>query len=275
MRFVKRLRSARYTTVIDLQGLLRSGIFARLSGARTRIGLAGSREGASRFYTHIIPVAGEMSSVDRYMLAAEALGAPADEPRMFGLPINDDHRLAASRLLGDHGLPEGRAYVALIPGARWDTKRWPAEKWAALVRQIRGDLDLVPVVVGGPDERATIERILALDCGPLVDLVGRTDLKSLWAVLEGAEAVVTNDTGPMHMASAAGRAVVAIFGPTNVRRTGPYGEGHVLLEGRADCAPCYGRECRWAGGADDLICMRRIGVDEALAGVRRLLGARR
>lgn len=274
--FVRRLRATRYTTVIDLQGLLRSGIISRLSGAETRIGLGDNREGAGRFYTHTVPVPpGEMSSVDRYMLAAEALGAPVGAPRRFDLPIADDNRLAATRLLSAHGRPAFQPYVVLVPGARWPTKRWPAEKWAALIRRIRVDLDLVPVVVGGPDERGTIERIVQLDCGPLVDLVGRTDLKTLCAVLQEAQATVTNDTGPMHLASAAGCPVVAIFGPTSVRRTGPYGAGHVLLEGRAECAPCFQRQCRWADSKQEMQCLLNIGVDEAFSGLRRLVEAGR
>lgn len=273
--FVRRLRAARYTTVIDLQGLLRSGIISRLSGAETRIGLGDNREGAGRFYTRIVPVPGEMSSVDRYMLTAEALGAPAAAPRRFDLPIGDDDRHAAARLLADHGRPPFQPYVALVPGARWPTKRWPADRWAALIRRIRVDLDLVPVVVGGLDERAIIERIIQLDCGPLVDLVGRTDLKTLCAVLQEAQATVTNDTGPMHLASAAGCPVVAIFGPTSVRRTGPYGAGHVLFEGRAECAPCFQRQCRWAGSEQEMQCLLKIGVDETFSGLRRLVEAGR
>ncbi len=269
-KFVRRLRKARYTTVIDLQGLLRSGLLAWLSGARTRIGLAGAREGAGRFYSHTVPVPGEISSVDRYMLAAEAVGAEAGQERQFDLSISPQHYQAACDLLTDHGFNSRQQYVVLVPGARWASKRWPVESWASLIACIRRDLDMVPVIIGGPDERQTAEQIRALDCGPVIDLVGQTSLKVLAAVLEGARVVVTNDTGPMHLASAVGRPVVAIFGPTNVHRTGPYGAGHVLLEGRADCAPCYSRECCFAGGAEELVCLRRITVGEVVESLNRL-----
>ena len=92
-------------------------------------------------------------------------------------------------------------------------------------------------------------------------LTERTTLKELVGVIAEARALVTNDSGPMHVAAAVGTPVVAIFGPTNPRRTGPYGAGHRVLSGRAPCSPCYRRQCIHGGG-DAIACMTRISAEE-------------
>ena len=308
--FVLKLRRTRYTAVVDLQGLFRSGFLSWASGAATRIGLSDAREGAGRFYTTVVQTPAEaMSAVERYMLVAAALGAPADGPRRFDLAMAE-----ARRILADAGLKEGRAYVVVVPGARWPTKRWPEERFAELARRIQEQLGLAAVLVGGPEDREIAARIAqkAGETGvphfegrspkvcdveqakehtlapaapglqsvaprpTAVNLAGRTDLKTLAAVLRGAAGVVSGDTGPMHLAAALGRPVVAIFGPTSAERAGPYGGGHVVLGRRVECAGCHERVCRFAGRAEELQCQRAISVDEVFAAVRQVLegGAR-
>ncbi|MGB2975136.1 MAG: glycosyltransferase family 9 protein, partial [Phycisphaerae bacterium] len=103
-----------------------------------------------------------------------------------------------------------------------------------------------------------------------LDLTNQTTLKELVAVIAEGRLMVTDDSGPMHIAAAVGVPVVAVFGPTSARRTGPYGPGHRVLSGRAPCSPCYRRECLYAGpgpkgaGAPGLAqcCLRNIGADE-------------
>lgn len=270
--FVARLRRRRYTAVLDLQGLLRSGFLAYASGAPWRIGLSDAREGADRFYNRTVAVpAGVMSAVDRYMLAAEALGVPPGAERRFDIAIPGAIAVASRNLLADEGLAEGRPYVVIVPAARWATKRWPEERFAAVAQRIDEQLGLVPVVVGAPAEREIASRMRQMRGGRFVDLVGRTDVKTLAAVLRGAECVVTGDTGPMHLAAAVGRPVVAIFGPTDVDKTGPYGPGHVVLMDRADCARCERRSCLWEGQKHELMCLRNISVDDVFEAVRRMI----
>ena len=109
--------------------------------------------------------------------------------------------------------------------------------------------------------------------GRLVDLVGRTDLKTLAAVIDRAECVVTGDTGPMHLAAALGRPLVALFGPTNADLTGPYGTRSLVLADRSDCARCGQRLCTFAGGKQELACLRNISVDDVVEAVQRLLSS--
>ena len=281
--FLSRLRAGRYTATLDLQGLFRSGFLAWASGARVRIGLSDAREKADRFYNRIVPVPPvAMSSVDRYMLMAEALGVPRGAPRRFGIAISQEHRAEARRLLEQpatgHGQEPGaqavakQRYVVLVPGARWVTKRWPEERFAAVAQRLDEGLGLVPVVVGAPSEREISERMRRMRGGRMIDLIGRTSLKTLAAVIEGAECVVTGDTGPMHLAAALGRPLVALFGPTNADLTGPYGSPSILLMDRADCARCGQRSCTWQGGKHELMCLRNISVGDVVDAVRRLLG---
>ncbi|NLX59433.1 MAG: lipopolysaccharide heptosyltransferase II [Phycisphaerae bacterium] len=268
--FVAKLRRPRYTTVIDLQGLFRSGFLAWASGAPCRLGLAGSREGADRFYTQVVPLPPEeLSSVDRYMQAAAYVGAPLDAPRRFGMVVGDHAEAEADRVLNEQGLA-GRRYVVLVPGARWMTKRWPEERFAALANRLHEKLGLAAVLVGAPCDRDISDRMRQLRGRHMIDLIGRTSLKALAAVLRRAECVVTNDTGPMHLASAMGRPIVALFGPTNAQLTGPYGPGHIVLAERTHCAPCYRRECLWEGQRQELACQRCISVDEVFQAVEQL-----
>ena len=304
--FLSKLRRRRYTAALDLQGLFRSGFLAWASGARLRVGLSDAREGADRFYNRMVPVpAGAMSSVDRYLLIAEALGAPHDAPRRFGIQIPEENRAEARRLLAEAERPATgyrlqatattngnnradtrsapttangngqRRYVVLVPGARWVTKRWPEERFAAVAQRLDEALGLAPVVVGAPGEREISERMRRMRGGRMIDLIGRTSLKTLAAVIEGAECVVTGDTGPMHLAAALGRPLVAMFGPTNADLTGPYDGRSIVLMDRADCARCGQRTCTWQGGKHELICLRNISVEDVVEAVRRLLGIER
>src|SRR5262249_18010324 len=148
-QFLSSLRGGRFDLVVDLQGLFRSGLLAALTGARRRVGLAGAREGARWFYTDVIPVpdADNTHAVDRYWRVAEALGA-GDGPKTFQVPIPDDARAWAAGQLS--GLP--RPWLAFGVGARWMTKRWPADHFAELARRAQTRAGGTAVFVGGNDE---------------------------------------------------------------------------------------------------------------------------
>jgi ADP-heptose:LPS heptosyltransferase len=126
----------------------------------------------------------------------------------------------------------------LLPGTNWETKRWPVEKFAGLVAPLRDQFGLISVLAGGPDAGAMAPQIPGT-----VDLTCKTTLKQLTALLERADLVVANDSGPMHIASALGRPLVTPFGPTNPVRTGPYGRMDSVIRIDIVCSPCYSRTC--------------------------------
>jgi heptosyltransferase I len=217
--FSRELRKRRFDLTIDLQGLARSGLIALATGARRRVGLGTAREGAALAYTDIVatPNADAMHAIDRYWLLAEALGV-GDVHKQFLVPIRDEARLWASERLGD--LP--RPILAMGVGARWLTKRWPAEHYATLAKMAIAKRGGSLVFVGAPDESEIAERTMALSGARSINFCGKTDLQQLAAILESADAMLANDTGPLHLAVALGRPCVAPYTCTKVVKHGPY-----------------------------------------------------
>ncbi|MFM8551127.1 MAG: glycosyltransferase family 9 protein, partial [Nitrospiraceae bacterium] len=137
---VPHLRAQGFDVAVDLQGLFRSGAMAWLASAPARIGFANAREGSPCFYTQRVAVpTSDMHAVDRYLLVAQALGAPAlGEPEFRFRPLHDDRSLVAD-LLGRHGLSAGEHWIAMNVSARWATKRWPRESFAAVADRLQGE----------------------------------------------------------------------------------------------------------------------------------------
>ena len=243
---IRPLRAAGYDLIVDLQGLFRSGMTAWLTGSPRRVGFTTAREGSSWFYTERVAVpSSEMHAVDRYLLVASALDATSVSTTelTFGLrPSTDDHRIIAE-LLGRYDLLQVGRWIALSPSARWPTKRWSLESFAKVADLIQAD-GLGPVgIIGGPEDRPLARQILHLMRKPAADLTGSTPVGLLPALLQSAALLVSNDSGPMHVAAAVGTPVVALFGPTSATRTGPYGHRHLVIHHKVPCSPCFSRRC--------------------------------
>lgn len=259
--FLRRCRQEKFDLVVDLQGLLRSGLMTAASGATRRVGLSTAREGATYFYTDIVPVAdfNAVHAVDRYWLVAEALGA-GKGPKRFHVHVPEPERAWATELL--RGKP--RPLVALGAGSRWETKRWPPGHFSELLRRIETRHGGTVVCVGSADEaelsvEATRERKM-----PVINLVGRTTLPQLAAVLEQADVMLANDTGPLHLATALGRPVVAPYTCTKVLLNGPYGGEAGAVESTVPCQGSYIKRCA------SLACMGELTPDRlwpALQGI--------
>jgi len=267
-----RLRAERFDIAVDLQGLFRSGALAWLCGAPVRIGFDNAREGSPWFYTRRVPVPTmDMHAVDRYLLVAESLGASAKGVPQFRFRIPEPDNQAVRNLLHQKGLSEDRSWVAMNVSARWSTKRWFLRSFAEVMDRLHEE-GLGPVaVIGSPEDRMDAEQLRAIVRSPFVDLTGAVPLGHLPALLSTASLLVTNDSGPMHIAAACGVPVVAIFGPTSDVRTGPYGSGHHVLTASIPCRPCFSRVCRHE---PQLECLQLITPDKVVGAVRRLLAAR-
>ena len=254
---VQRLRQNRYNLVIDLQGLLRSGLLTALTGARRRIGFAPTfaREGAHFAYNEIVPV-GRPHAVDRNLLVARYLGCDMTAPIEFPLGSTDACRRSVTALLAGVTAP-----IAVNPATRWPTKFWGDDKFAALIRQLPAARI---ILTGAAAESARIAAI-APACR---NLAGQTDLAQLTEVYRRCAVVITNDSGPMHLAAAVGTPVVAIFGPTDPAITGPYGKQHRVLRAGIACSPCLNPKCRHTPRME---CMTLVTVEQVLAAVRPLL----
>lgn len=270
---VPKLRAAGFDLVVDLQGLFRSGAIARLTGCPTRIGFANAREGSPLFYTHRVPVpTPDIHAVDRYLLVAAALGAVKSGKPEFRLrPLPADQE-AITRVLERHGVKEGAPWVAVNVSARWPTKRWPVASFAAVADRIQREGLARVVLIGGPDEHVDAENVKSLMRTGPVDLTGATPIGHLPALLRRAALLITNDSGPMHVAAAVGTPVVALFGPTSPARTGPYGTGHAVLACPVPCSPCFSRVCR---NGEPLVCLKGVATEEVLREAARLISPSR
>ncbi|MEJ5260833.1 MAG: lipopolysaccharide heptosyltransferase I [Anaerohalosphaeraceae bacterium] len=219
--FLRRLRHGRYDLVLDLQGLLRSGLFGRLSGCRVRMGLQEAREGARLFYTHTAPAPQSAHIFDVYDALLKMLGVSI-EPIEFGLRVCEQARQDADVLLKTEGLA-GRRYAVLAAGSAHGRKCWPAERFARIAAWLHREAGLGVVLVGSAGERPLAERIQQAAGVPAAGLAGRTSIPQLAALLERAAIVLGNDTGPTHLAAALNVLTVMIFGPTNPARLCPRG----------------------------------------------------
>ena len=263
LRFLRQLRHEQFDLVIDLQGLWRSGFFARITGAPVRIGLADAREGASAFYTHRISLPpGDIHAVDKNCLVADLLGF-GDAPKRH-LLLAPPQAVARVR-----SLTGPRPYVLLAPGARGETKIWPAEYFSQLADGIARNLGIAVALLGSPAEADLCRRVRDLAQTEPIDLAGQSSLTEMVAIIAGSAAIVCNDSGPMHIAAALDRPIVALFGPTNPARTGPHSDRSRVIQLPLPCAPCYFRRARQC--PHDLRCMRQITPQKVLDTLTELM----
>ena len=263
IRFLWQLRNRRFDLVLDLQGLFRSGILTWATGAHVRLGFADAREGAYAFYSQRIPGSRkDCHAVEMNLLAAEALGLPAGPPTFpLGL-LPGDLETARQLLAAVGGRPIDR-FTAVVPGARWDTKRWPMSRLAAVIDRLHAQGGAPCVLLGAPDDRTEAEQIIAhaRTKTRIVNLVGRTSLRQLAATLALADLVLCHDSGPMHIAAALNKPIVAIFGPTDPARTGPYCQTARIAALPLPCRPCLRRQCP----LQHHDCMQKLDIETVLS----------
>jgi lipopolysaccharide heptosyltransferase I len=235
------LRARRYDLVLDMQGLLKSAVLARTAKGARRIGPSFWREGARTFYDEVAgPPDCERHAVDQILDVVRYLDVPLAPIRFpIAAPLYDTDR--------------ARPRVALVPLSRWPTKNWPWERFADVGCRLHERAGASVFVVGGPDHTDTCRRIAR--SVPEAVYPGPLPLPALAGLLKAMDLVLSVDTGPMHLAAALGRPVLAVFGATDPVRTGPYGAGHqVITVEDLSCRPCRARTCR----RNDLACLHRL-----------------
>jgi len=256
--FVSELRSRQYDIAVDLQGLLKSGVVIGLARAKRKIGFAGTRELSHLFLNERLPAYDiDKHALERYLDVARYLGA-ADPSPVCTLYLERELAAMRERLSGIAA--PGRKVVVLNPMARWGTKLWQEGKFAQLADRLVLERNAVVVLTGGPGDREVTGRIRKMMRQEAHDWAGETTLKELAALAALSAIFITTDTGPMHLAAAAGGRVVALFGPTAPWRTGPYGTGHVVVRAGTACSPCFKRQCDIG-----VRCMQEISVDEVMS----------
>lgn len=251
------IRKRRFDLAIILPRSFRSAFQIYWAQIPIRIGY---KEGRSFFLTHPIQRKEEVLRIHRihyYQKLIEPLEVPeaVPSPKIF---LREEDRNWAQQYLGDLGLLNGKVLIGLNPGATYGlAKCWPPSRFGELGRRLFEKWDASVLLFGRKEEQPIANEILGHLKGGGIDLTGRTELLQLAALLERCHLLVTNDTGTMHMATAVGTPVVAIFGSTDINTTGPWGEGHKVIKKDVPCSPCLKRVC-----PTDHRCMELITVDE-------------
>jgi lipopolysaccharide heptosyltransferase I len=268
LRSVGELRRVRYDAVLDLQGTLKSAVCSRLTRTQRRIGFATSElkeRAAALLYSERVGNNGAGPHViDRNLHLLSALGIETRE-RAFPITVPETVEDRAMRTLGS--FPLGSGYVVLNPGGSWPTKRWSPKRFGELAAAISRELGLSSLVIWGPNERALADEIVRT-AGGAAHLAPETKLRDMMALIKRARLFVSGDTGPLHIASAFSVPSVAIFGPTDPARNGPFLDGDEVVGKTVPCGPCYKQRCP---GYDN-VCMTEIEVSDVMSAVRKRLG---
>jgi heptosyltransferase-1 len=263
--FRRELRARRIDTAIDVQGLLKSGLLAWLSGAPERVGL-GSREGSRWLMTRVVPKGGDPQRIgSEYLYLAEQLGLPAKNFAMQIAVDAEDRRFAAD-YVASNGMADG--YAVVCPFTTRPQKHWFEERWTELAGRIRTELGLSVIVLGGPGDVEAARRITAAAEDGIASAAGQTSLREAAALIEGAALLVGVDTGLSHMGIAFGVPTVALFGSTVPYLDTTRANARVIYH-RLACSPC--RRNPTCGGA--YTCMREIGVEEVTGVARAVMAA--
>jgi len=217
----RRIRRCQFDAVFDFQGLFRTAFLARVSGCKKRFGLTDAKELSRFFYTHRIKKPADSPHVvDYYLNLIRATGASEPEVE-FALPHDAAAEESVRRLLATNSITS-QQYAVLVPSSTHADKCWPIDRFAELAAKLSCGHNLSIVATGSPSEAPLVERLVQSADVPIGNLAGRTSISELIALLENAALVVSNDTGPGHIAAALARPVVMIFGRSNPLRVAPY-----------------------------------------------------
>ncbi len=261
-RFVRELRQAGFDTVIDIQGLLKSALWARLSGATTRIGLD-CREGSGALMTQVVTSPGGDPRIgSEYRALIEALGLAAGDFPMSVAVNEDDERHA--RALIEAQLPAGE-YAVLCPYTTRPQKHWFGEQWVQLANRLESELGLAVVVLGGPGDAAAAAELVARTTRG-INLAGCSTLRQSAAVIKAARLLIGVDTGMTHTALAFDVPSVALFGSTRPYLDTGSPRAQIIYKD-LPCSPC--RRHPTCDGA--FTCMRDITAAEVFATARTLV----
>jgi len=258
LNFIRSIKRRRFDIAVILPRSFRSAYQIYLTRIPVRIGY--QDEGRSLLLTHGIPRTGETLRIHRinyYRKLIEPLGKVETTipPHIF---IRGEDRKWADQMLRGFGLLEGRPLIGINPGATYGiAKCWYPSRFGELGKRLFKRWKATALIFGREEEQAIAKEILKFLEDGGIDLTGQTHLLQLAALLERCHLLITNDTGTMHVATAVGTPVVALFGSTDHIATGPLGEGDVVVRKEVPCSPCLKRVC-----PTDHRCMELITVDE-------------
>jgi heptosyltransferase-2 len=276
LRLANKLRRQQFDIAILLQNAFDAALLAWLAKIPERIGY--SRDGRGFLLTKAIPVKKDIASqhqVYYYLNLLKSIGIETIETQPC-IYLTDEERQWARNFLNSKLITHNsRLLIGINPGATYGSaKRWMPERFAELIFRIINELDGRVIIFGNKSENEIADEILqglktqnSKLKTHILNMVGKTNLRELAALTAECNAFITNDSGPMHMASALFVPVVAIFGSTNKASTGPFGEGHKIITNNLPCSPCMKRKCP----EGHLKCMTEITADNVFAALQEVL----
>jgi heptosyltransferase III len=266
-RLIAGLRRRRFDTVIDLTDGDRSAFLSWISGAPVRIGFNDEHRWRGRCYTQVVqPVPGVRHRVDRDLEALKPMSiqAGSKDPQLWLTPEEEN---SADQLLDQLGVQRSQSIVMLQPGARYWFKAWPPERFAELADRLTSQYGCQVLIGGSQQDIDLAQQIRQMTKSSPIIMAGRTTIKQFAAIAKKSALFVGSDSGAMHIVSAVGTPVVALFGPSSPREWGPRGGPVEVLYKGLDCRSCFHPTC--TRGEEN--CMRLIAVHEVFAAAQRLL----
>ena len=263
------LQQSNFDVAVDPQALLKSTLLCYLSGAARRIGFSYERREFSQlFINEHIPGTPDTHAVPRALLIAEYLGCPT-EPVEFQFPRRESREAWADNFLTNKQVNVDQPLIGLNIGASAAEKMWPVGHFAQLADMLQSDTQAQLILLGSASEMSRTATIQQLTQAHMISAVGQTSIAQLAALLRRCTAIVSADTGPLHIAVAVGTPVVGLYGASDPRKTGPWGEGHVVVSANLPCSPCQRQPtCK------DFPCMQQISPQMVAEAVMSLLQQR-
>ncbi len=265
----RRMRAGRYDLCLVLDRSPLMALLPALAGVPWRVGLDSAGRGIG--LTRRVPVEGIMHEVDLYLACVRALGIPTEGIRPTFYPTPASRQRVQELLPADRPLAVIHPAGGQNPGMALSAKRWPAPRFAEIARRLVQERGASVFIVGSPGDRELAEEVrrLAGETEHVHNLAGELSFDELGALLEHAALFLGNDTGAMHLAAAVGTPTVAVFGPSDPRRYGPYGAGHRAVWNPPDCAPCFDRG-RWNTACQRFRCIEAVSVEDVWQAVARV-----
>jgi heptosyltransferase II len=262
--FIFKLRKSQFDTVISFHRSMSKMLIARLAGINRRVGYYTKKR--SWLLTDYIKEDNRIIHRVEYFLGVLKRIGIDDAGKAYDFYIPESAVKEADDILERAGLHKDEEFFVINPGGNWPQKRWPKQNYAMLCKKLNAVYNIRILITGAKKDIVLASDIIGLSGNYAVDICGSTNLKQLASVMQRAKLVVANDTGPMHMAVSQKTPVVALFGPTSPKITGPYGDGkYTVLHKWSDCAiPCY-KVCR------DCRCMDAVSVDDVIDAAGKLL----
>lgn len=264
LQLILNLRAKKFDAAFLLHRSMTRALLVYLAGIPVRVGFKTSKQNG--FLTHRVFLDGKpLHRSDEYLKVIEWFGVPVND-RHCELTVAEATMVKVQERLAGFGIEKGEPFIIINPGGNWDLKRWSAASFSALIETLVKDLGWKVIISGGPGDVALAERIARDSQVDPIVWAGQTSLSELLALYKTARLVISNDSGPSHMASSVGTDVIVLFGPTRPEITAPRGTGRVsVLFREIGCnkAPCYHLSC----SSND--CMKTITVQDVCEVIRQ------